>query len=170
MMKFTVNYDEVAGAYRMARTLLGCGCPFNTVCAITIPDIFPENYDPNDPNDFENLLGMYGNDGFEMRAYCIGCHKRTNFVCGIDDLPYISYVSLNIVRQKAIENRCLHWNQLDISPKLGRFEPDERDLWGEYEEYLLHKVYCHKCRKVFDVPIPSDFSVDLEPIMRLNAW
>lgn len=169
-MKFQMDYDEVAGAYRMARTLLGCKCPFNTVCAITIPDIYPEDFDPKDPNDFENLVGMYGNDGFEMRAYCIGCHKRTKFVCGIEELPYISDVALIRVHEIASKNLCFHWDQLDISPKLGPCEPDEYDFWGEYPQYLLHKVYCHKCRKVFDVPIPSKFSVDFEPFMVLKAW
>lgn len=169
-MKFQVDYDEVAGAYRMARTLLGCRCPLNTVCAITIPDIYPEDFNPKDPNDFENLVGMYGNDGFEMRAYCIGCHKRTKFVCGIEELPYISGIVIDCVRDFVSKNHCFHWNQLDISPRLLPWGVSRSEILSMNDVYLTHKVYCHKCRKVFDVPIPTDFSVDLEPFMTLNAW
>lgn len=169
-MKFQMDYDEVAGAYRMARTLLGCKCPFNTVCAITIPDIYPEDFDPKDPNNFENLVGMYGNDGFEMRAYCIGCHKRTKFVCGIEELPYISGIAIDCVRDFVSKNHCFHWNQLDISPRLLPWGVSRSEISSMNDVYLVHKVYCHKCRKVFDVPIPTDFSVDLEPFMTSNAW
>ena len=142
-MKFQVDYDEVAGAYRMARTLLGCRCPLNTVCAITIPDIYPEDFDPKDPNDFENLVGMYGNDGFEMRAYCIGCHKRTKFVCGIEELPYISGIAIDCVRDFVSKNHCFHWNQLDISPRLLP--------WGVSRSEISSIIICYpvQCVKAF---------------------
>lgn len=169
-MKFTIDYNDVAYAYRMARAFLECECPFNTVCAITIPDIYPEKYDPNDPNDFENLVGMYGNDGIEMRAYCIGCHKRTKFVCGLDKIPYISNVAIDCVHDVAAKNGCFHWDRLDISPRLLPFGVDRTWIWLMEPPVLTHKVYCHKCRKVFDVSIQTEFSVDVGPLITTNAW
>ncbi len=169
-MKFHVNYDDVAGAFRMARTFLDCKCPFHTVCAISIPDIYPSDYDPNDPNDFENLVGMYGNDGFEMRAYCIGCHKRIKFVCGMEELPYISQETLDLVHETVQKQGCWHWDQLDISPKLGVRGYNSESFLSRNDRLQMHKVYCHRCRKVFDVMIPSLISVDIEPMMTFRAW
>lgn len=170
-MKYLTS-QYLPDSYRLARNELhkaGCKCRFDSVICLE-PFLFPEWLNPEDLKECNDFRDSHP-AGLLLHAYCIGCQKRCRFITSVQDAFYVSPQTRVIIADQIGD---IHGDEfIDVSPWL-RTVRENPDIFRD-PQYIngvayLHKVYCRRCRKVYDVYLGGGHQVTSAIFTTEIAW
>lgn len=168
-MKYTTA-KFLPHCYHLAAVALGCGHGIdNDLVCVGIPD-FPDWFDGSSKESGDALRGEYP-DGITLHAYCMECQKRCWFVTPFENTVDVPNWTKRIISAQI--PACPHgWRSWDISPYMETLSNKEvfEDPRIMANHSFLHKVYCRRCRRVYQVLLNYDESIHHTISCTLQAW